>query len=216
MARHRRRRKRKRQRFVYVVARPLKAAGPFSFVSEGKFSICHWGVLFSEFDGESLEQKFAESEVRRGCGTYIELFRDPSQTYHLMDFDAYRFSREWKYVSIAWVGKTSVQDSTLEKEAQKIVELYPDYNAYSNNCQNFVLYLLKVACPDCDLPRTIKKVVDDMHMLTYLRSTESRVDMLRQQECLSSYPRPRVWCVRPNPSGTLKQTIVVLSVVLFE
>jgi hypothetical protein len=69
-------------------------------------------------------------------------------------------------------------------EAQKIVELYPDYHVYSNNCQNFVLYLLKVACPDCRLPRTIKKVVDDMHMLTYLRSTESRVD-IRQQESLT-------------------------------
>src|SRR5256885_8008247 len=55
MARHRR--KRKRRRFVYVVARPLKAAGPFTFVSEGKFPICHWGVLFSELNEETLKQK---------------------------------------------------------------------------------------------------------------------------------------------------------------
>ncbi len=88
MARHRR--KRKRRRFVDVVARPLKAAGPFSFISEGKFPICHWGVLFSEFDEETLKQIFAESESKRTCGTYIELFRDPSQnhrvTHNVIDF----------------------------------------------------------------------------------------------------------------------------------
>ena len=111
-------RERNLQRFVYVVARPLQAAGPFSFVSEGKFPICHWGVLFSEFDEESLNKTFAESKVRRGCGKYIELFRDPSQNYHIMDFDAYHFRSEWKYVSTAWVGETSVQDSTLKKEGE--------------------------------------------------------------------------------------------------
>ena len=39
----------------------------------------------------------------------------------------------------------------------------PDYNAYTNNCQNFVVYLIEFACPSsCKTPKTIKEVIDTL------------------------------------------------------
>ena len=69
-------------------------------------------------------------------------------------------------------------------EAQKIVELHPDYNAYSNNCQNFVLHFLKFACLDPNRPRTIEHVVRDV--FARLRLNEPRLNACHRQQSLSS------------------------------
>jgi len=43
--------------------------------------------------------------------------------------------------------------------ATKIVQKYPDYHFYTNNCQNFVLYLHAFACPEFATPKTINDAV---------------------------------------------------------
>src|ERR1700738_2290336 len=40
--------KKPRKRAVYVVPRPRRKAGPFSFLSEAKLPLCHWALLVSE------------------------------------------------------------------------------------------------------------------------------------------------------------------------
>lgn len=71
---------------------------------------------------------------------------------------------------MAFIGNTDVSDEKLAEEgesyidriitnklsATQIVRDHPYYHAYTNNCQNFVMYLLAVACPGSVTPRTIK------------------------------------------------------------
>jgi hypothetical protein len=51
--------------------------------------------------------------------------------------------------------------------ACRITREHPDYNAYNNNCQKFVVYLLKVACPGCAHPKTINEAVTSL--ITYVK-----------------------------------------------
>src|SRR5277367_1481381 len=46
-------------------------------------------------------------------------------------------------------------------QADEIVKLHPNYSAFTNSCQNFVLYLLEFACPDSDItnPKTFVKAL---------------------------------------------------------
>ena len=46
--------------------------------------------------------------------------------------------------------------------AGKIIRDHPDYRFYTNNCQNFVLYLLNFACQEPVTPKTIKLSVNGM------------------------------------------------------
>jgi len=53
---------------------------------------------------------------------------------------------------MVFIGETKVSDVTLCEEvdncvACRITREHPDYDAYTTNCQNFVVCLLKVACP---------------------------------------------------------------------
>jgi hypothetical protein len=114
-----RRRKRGKTRFVYVVARPLQSAGLLSLFSDGKFALCHWGVLLSRFDGLELGQltNSSNGSSRVPCGTFIELVRCPTSTFScIQDFDLVEFDREWAYVSAVSVGKSRISDKRLEEE----------------------------------------------------------------------------------------------------
>jgi len=43
-----RKRKKSHQRNVYIIARPLQIAGHASSLSNGKFPVCHWGLLMTK------------------------------------------------------------------------------------------------------------------------------------------------------------------------
>ena len=52
------------ERFVWVIARPLSATrlvAPLEFTSNGKFHLCHWGVLVSDLSIEVLTTLLVES-----------------------------------------------------------------------------------------------------------------------------------------------------------
>jgi hypothetical protein len=46
--------------------------------------------------------------------------------------------------------------------ASKITRMYPDYDGYTNNCQNFVRYLLAFACQESVTPNTIELAVKSL------------------------------------------------------
>jgi hypothetical protein len=177
-------RRKKRKRSVYVIARPLKAAGYASFLSDGKFPVCHWGLLVSERTWSEVEAQWKEvlgslesfrSEDLQLRGTMFELLRVSDCKVKHQKFNNFQLEQwrdEWQSVFFACVGETEVTDDMLSRQgtpnfekcshtwpASMITRKYPDYDAYTNNCQNFVLYLLKYACPGCPAPRTIREVV---------------------------------------------------------
>lgn len=178
------RRRKKRQRSVYVIARPLRAAGPLAPFSDGKFPICHWGLLVTNCSRDEVASQWTryretgKSSLLPPLGTMIELRRHPdnTNTYNLnTDFGLCDWYEEWGFnISITYVGVTRRSDSSLAYQgrfyhywccssstsASDIVRPRPDYNAYTNNCQNFVLYLLEFACPQSlILPKTFKDAV---------------------------------------------------------
>lgn len=95
----------------------------------------------------------------------IELVRLPGNinSHNLIhDFGLEQWDDEWKYVAIRYVGDTYVSDGELATEASKITRMYPDYDGYTNNCQNFVRYLLAFACQESVTPNTIELAVKSL------------------------------------------------------
>jgi hypothetical protein len=95
----------------------------------------------------------------------IELVRLPGNinSHNLThDFGLEQWDHEWKYVAIQYVGDTYVSDGELATEASKITRMHPDYDGYTNNCQNFVRYLLAFACQESVTPNTIELAVKSL------------------------------------------------------
>jgi hypothetical protein len=61
--------------------------------------------------------------------------------------------------------------------ASAITQTHPDYYAFTNNCQNFVLYLLTFACKDYMAPKSISDVV--------ITDLNASVQIIRNQSSLS-------------------------------
>lgn len=95
----------------------------------------------------------------------VELVRLPGNinSHNLIhDFGLEHWDDEWKYVAARYVGDTYVSDEELATEASNITRTYPDYDGYTNNCQNFVRYLLAFACQESVAPNTIELAVKSM------------------------------------------------------
>lgn len=173
-----------RQRFVYVIARPLKFARQLNLTSlfEGKFLLCHWGVLVSEYCRHrlKLEIQTFQSGVRTNIGslgTVFELFRtteNKSIAHEITNFGSNELNGDWRFITFTYIGNSQFSDIVLARQginickaigltnlACRITELYPDYHGYSNNCQNFVQYLLDKVCPKCSTPQTIQELINN-------------------------------------------------------
>jgi len=115
-------RKKKRQlRSVFVLARPLTIADKLrmSFVSDGKFPLCHWAMLVSRSKEGGMMDKL--ETVRRGghggqLGTLFELVRNKSDnTAHMNQyFGPAQLNSDWRYLSIAYIGVTGLSDEIIE------------------------------------------------------------------------------------------------------
>jgi hypothetical protein len=116
--RQRRKKRRKKQRLVYVIARPLKAAGPFSSLSGTEFALCHWGLFVTDPRDRDRNTSLSISALK---GTLFELLRQennintPSTT---TDFGVAQWKTEWKYVLITAVGETDVSDEELRAQGR--------------------------------------------------------------------------------------------------
>jgi len=171
--------RKRRRRNVYVIARPLDIATRFSlsFLSEGKLPLCHWGILVSNHGHDKIIRRWEAASqgeslnTNLALGTVFELRRtveNLNTVQTIKDFGRRELNSEWQVMTIKYVGKTSFSVGALEKRANKITELYPCYHGYTNNCQNFVRYLLHFACPGRDVPKTIQGTVTEV--LTYFQS----------------------------------------------
>src|SRR5271170_5121599 len=68
---------------VYVIARPLNVANQLnlSFLSDGKLPLCHWGILFSDYDPNEINCRLSSIMLDQSLssmsslGTVIELHR---------------------------------------------------------------------------------------------------------------------------------------------
>lgn len=120
-----RRKKRHKKREVFIVGRPLKLARQFSisFVSDGKFPVCHWGLfLTNDRDCDKVWKRYRRTKDPNDLpsrGTYFELLRlegDKNSCQKIEDFGLEEFEAEWGCVSIVYAGRTSVSDERLSEE----------------------------------------------------------------------------------------------------
>jgi len=122
-----RRKKRRKKRAVFIIGRPLKLARQFSvsFVSDGKFPICHWGLFLA--DDRSCDRAWKRYRKTRdptdlpSRGTLFELLRlegDKNSCQKIEDFGLEDWEEEWDYVSITYAGETSVSDQLLAAEGE--------------------------------------------------------------------------------------------------
>ena len=109
-------------------------------------------------------------------GIMLELFRDEYKKNNVKintNFGMKTLREEWPMFSMAYVGKTSMTYDQITHQgiglatliadllplATEIITRYPDYCLFTNNCQNFVKYLLEALCPDATIPDTIETVL---------------------------------------------------------
>ena len=108
--------KKPRKRSVYVVARPLSKAGPFSFLSEGKFPLCHWALLVSEHGHVDLRDRvnrLAPDTASWGTGFELHRMEDKNAAHLIKEFGPAEFLGEWSAACVAYVGKTESSDHIL-------------------------------------------------------------------------------------------------------
>jgi hypothetical protein len=171
-----------KKRSVFVIARRLQIAGPLSFSSDGKFPICHWGLFVTDSRHADVTSRWLKYRETRNPvdlpprGTLFELVRSPDyKNSHnkTPNFGPEEWEAEWGCAFIQYIGDTIVSDQDLSAEgnaqflhllkiASKITRLHPDYDGYTNNCQNFVCYLLSFACENPLTPKTIELLVKNL------------------------------------------------------
>jgi hypothetical protein len=119
-----RRKKRRKKRSVFVIARPLKAAGPLAFLSDGKYPLCHWGLFLSEDDPSEVMfrwKKYRETKDRSFLprpGTLFELVREGRKNnYHKREpLGLEVWDDEWGYITLVHVGETPATNEELSDE----------------------------------------------------------------------------------------------------
>lgn len=115
----------------------------------------------------------------------FELYHDPltnTNTSNIVNrFGHQELYNEWKFLSLCEVGITTLQDdqiyewgtsSTLclvlwgmdinYKLTFSITTTHKNFHGYTNNCQNFVRYLLEYVCPGLSAPQTLKELVEGL------------------------------------------------------
>jgi hypothetical protein len=108
-----------RIRSLYVVARPIRKAGrlKLSFLSEGSFPFCHWGLFVSYYNENELLEKMIQysediSDVGEpGMGTMFELQQTPQGNKPNVVSD-FRLSC-WEQAVYAQVGETRLSDQDI-------------------------------------------------------------------------------------------------------
>jgi len=161
-------------RLSYAKLFPSAAAS-----SEGKDYLCHWGVVISDMsliDPEVILSQMRDFSVNDNTmwGTILELFCDEynKNNDNINTNCGMKTLREELPMFSMYGGKTSMTDDQITHQgihlatliadlplANKIVTRYPDYHLFTNNCQNFVKYLLEALCSIAPIPNTIETVL---------------------------------------------------------
>jgi len=176
--------RKRRRRSVYIIARPTSVAGGLSSLSQGKFPLCHWGLLLSPYNEIELRTQCLmlniDENLETSWGTLFELRRtkDGTNEPQITKFGPMELLNAWNYACIAYVGKTKVSDYTASVRAHGITNIHPDYHWITNNCQNFVEFLLDFTCPRAVRPATIQetlnrhlKRIDHKHQPVFIKAS---------------------------------------------
>ena len=108
----------RRIRSVYIVAKPLRSAGQLASLSEGKFPLCHWGLLVSPYNARELH-RYIQYRSKNGCGcgdwgTLFEIVRiEGRHEVNKVEHFGSNLLPEWSCFCIAYVGVTQLPDRRI-------------------------------------------------------------------------------------------------------
>src|SRR5579859_3476931 len=106
-------------RFLFVVARPIRKAArlKLSWLSDGSFPFCHWGLFVSQYNNSELFEKMSQisremnDSEDEGLGTMFELQNTPQGNKPHV-FREFRVD-SWEQAVFAYVGETKMSDEEI-------------------------------------------------------------------------------------------------------
>lgn len=116
------------ERSVWIFARPIRFATilGFQFVSHGTYPFCHWGVLVTPLDFDTIEvlltepaQSTSTEDEDHILGDMWRLSRREENDNPVDVIRPFKLSNareEWNLFSAECVGKTTKTDKEIEKE----------------------------------------------------------------------------------------------------
>jgi hypothetical protein len=112
-----------KRRHVYLVAKPIPAlSGPFEFLSDGKFPVCHWGFVLSQYNQDQLKEHFDHQVDSlylpiEPLGTLFELKRYPDgqKAWQLNMDDKFgqMLASDWSRMCIGYIGETRSSEDEI-------------------------------------------------------------------------------------------------------
>ena len=172
------------ERSVWIFARPIRFATMlgFQFVSHGTYPFCHWGVLVTPLNFDTMKALLTEPTQSTSMEDEDHILGDmwrlslreekDNPVDVIRPFKLSNAREEWNLFSTECVGKTKKTDQEIEKEgtiqlmrltketALKIIEEKPGYNLFENNCQNFTKYLVDAISPGSFRTEMVKTILD--------------------------------------------------------
>jgi hypothetical protein len=111
-------------RSVWIFARPLQFATIFGsqFVSHGKFPFCHWGMLITELDVDTVKELLTEHDMTTedsSLGEMWELFRRENDSNEIDVTRPFKLSdvgEDWNLFSAEPLGMTTLNNEQIEDE----------------------------------------------------------------------------------------------------
>src|SRR5579862_4665818 len=114
-----------RVRSLYVVARPIRKMGrlKLSFLSDGSYPFCHWGLFISPHnENDLLKNMLQQSQSIHeagypGLGTMVELQQSPqgNKPNVISDFQIC----SWEQAVFAYSGETEMSDEEIVEHGMK-------------------------------------------------------------------------------------------------
>lgn len=125
------------ERSVWLIARPIQFATifGFQFVSHGKYPFCHWAVLVTSLDFETIKAALTDSATEKDDIQLGDLWRISPRDDGKCPLDNIRpfcvsnAKDEWSVFSAEYIGKTSKSDNEIGYEG---ISLFG--RTYSKRC----------------------------------------------------------------------------------
>lgn len=117
---------------VWLLARPLSAANlfpPFESTSNGKYHLCHWGVLITDISIPDMNVLLSRTKQdgRRDTtklGVLYELLRfegNQNIVNIARPFTALTVREQWRTFSSVYIGKTKLTQEKIEQEGSSSI-----------------------------------------------------------------------------------------------
>jgi hypothetical protein len=123
--------RKRKKRYAYIIAYPLKIAGPASWISNGKYPLCHWGLLTTRRKVDTATDFIPEvftnspSEAHALHGVMLEFTRGDNTALAAKLWTQFRL-KSWHEdrgsVVYVYAGKIHVSDRALEVEGLPLLK----------------------------------------------------------------------------------------------